>query len=184
MIINIKHEEYTYQGKPVILDTAMLAPGKYETILMSPNGCKEYAVSTRKTEAEALKDYDDIRAAHLPDKERSEKGPAPLTGKYAKLRDDLRKAHRIGLEAAAKVSDGGTCNLDSPAIKLTRWTRAKVEQACKEAGGGCFQWGHFGRYVICLPTPGQACKNEVAAEAMTKALTEMGYDAMTYCQMD
>lgn len=192
MTHSIKHEEYTYKGKPVILDAAELGPNWYETMLFSSSGNKEYAVKVFTTEADALKAYDAIRAAHLPDNERpapapvpkSTPAPTPLTGKYAQLRDDLRKAHQIGLEAAARVDDGGTCNMDSPALLLTRWNRAKVEQACKEAGGGCFRWGYFNRYMICLPTPGQARKNETAAEAMTKALNKMGYDAMTYCQMD
>ena len=184
MTHSIKHEEYTYHGKLVILDAAQLAPDRYETMLLSRSGGTEYAVTVSTTEADALNAYDAIRAAHLPDNERPAPVPAPLTGKYAKLRDDLRRAHKIGLDAAALVDDGGTCNMDSPALRLTGWRQAKVEQACTEAGGGCFKWSCFNRYVICLPIPGQAYKNEVAAEAMTKALTEMGYNAMTYCQMD
>ena len=59
--------------------------------------------------------------------------PKPLTGKYAKLRDDLIKAHAIALDAAAQVDDGGTCNLDAPSLLLPRWQSAKVKQACEEA---------------------------------------------------
>lgn len=110
--------------------------------------------------------------------------PKPLTGKYAKLRDDLRKVYKIGKAAAAQVEGGGTCNLDAPSLLLPLWQSAKVKQACKEAGGDYFRWGFSNRYVICLRLPGQAYKRETAAEAMTKALADMGYDALTYCQID
>lgn len=111
--------------------------------------------------------------------------PKPLTGKYAKLRDDLRKVYEIGKAAAAQVEDGGTCNFDAPSISLPRWQSAKVKQACKEAGCGCFEWKSFGRrWVISFRIAGQAYKRETAAEAMTKALADMGYDALTYCAID
>lgn len=116
----------------------------------------------------------------------SESSAPPLTGKYAKLRDDIRKAAQIGLEAAAQVEDSGTCNMDAAALSLPRWKEAFVEQACEEAGCGCFIWRPFGAkyFVICARIPGQALKQETAAEAMTAAFEEMGYDAVTYCQMD
>ena len=38
--------------------------------------------------------------------------------------------------------------------------------------------------MVCLPVPGQAYKREVAAEAMTSALSEMGYEALCYQQAD
>ena len=112
--------------------------------------------------------------------------PKPLTGKYAKLRDDLRKVYEIGKAAAAQVEDCGTCNLDAPSIFLPRWQSAKIEQACKEAGCGCFEWKCFNarRWVICFRVAGQAYKRETAAESMTKALIAMGYDALTYCAID
>lgn len=60
-----------------------------------------------------------------------------------------------------------------------------AEQACKEAGCGCFEWKCFNRrWVICFHIPGQAYKRETAAEVMTKALADMGYDALTYCAID
>lgn len=127
----IKHTEYKHNGRRVILDTCELAPGKYETMLLYPNG------------------------------------------------------HEIGKAAAAQVEDGGTCNLDAPSLLLPRWQSAKIEQACKEAGCGCFEWTCFNRrWVICFHIPGQAYKRETAAEVMTKALADMGYDALTYCAID
>lgn len=93
--------------------------------------------------------------------------------------------YEIGKAAAAQVEDGGTCNLDAPSLLLPRWQSAKIEQACKEAGCGCFEWKCFNRrWVICFHIPGQAYKRETAAEVMTKALADMGYDALTYCAID
>lgn len=182
---SIRHEEYTYQGKRVVLDAALLAPGEYETMLLYRASGAEIASYSDATEGEALRHFEALRAAHLPDRER--KAAQPLAGKYAKLRDDLRAALAIGLEAAAKVEDGGTCCFDAPALRLPRWSADMVERACKEAGGGCFDWNPFrsGKlFVVCLPVPGQAYKREVAAEAMTAVLSGMGYEAICYQQAD
>lgn len=177
----IKHTEYTYNNRRVILDACELTPGKYETMLLYPNG-HEIAYRTARTEADAIADFDELLTAYPADTKPA--APKPLTGKYAKLRDDLIKAHAIALDAAAQVDDGGTCNLDAPSLLLPRWQSAKVKQACKEAGGDYFRWSCSNRYVICLRLPGQAYKRETAAEAMTKALSDMGYDALTYCAID
>lgn len=177
----IKHTEYKHNGRRVILDTCELAPGKYETMLLYPNG-HEIDCRTARTEADAIADFDKLLTAYPADTKPA--APKPLTGKYAKLRDDLIKAHAIALDAAAQVEDGGTCNFDAPSLLLPRWQSAKVKQACEEAGGDYFRWGYSKRYVICLRLPGQANKRETAAKSMTKALTAMGYDALTYCAMD
>ncbi len=178
----IKHTEYKHNGRRVILDTCELAPGKYETMLLYPNG-HEIDCRTARTEADAIADFDELLTAYPADTKPA--APKPLTGKYAKLRDDLRKVYEIGKAAAAQVEDGGTCNLDAPSLLLPRWQSAKIEQACKEAGCGCFEWKCFNRrWVICFHIPGQAYKRETAAEVMTKALADMGYDALTYCAID
>jgi hypothetical protein len=44
----IKHTEYKHNGRRVILDTCELAPGKYETMLLYPNG-HEIACRTART---------------------------------------------------------------------------------------------------------------------------------------
>lgn len=132
----IKHTEYKYNGRRVILDTCELTPGKYETMLLYPNG-HEIACRTARTEADAIADFDELLTAYPADTKPA--APKPLTGKYAKLRDDLRKVYEIGKAAAAQVEDGGTCNLDAPSLLLPRWQSAKIEQACKEAGCGCFE---------------------------------------------
>ncbi|MCM1296361.1 MAG: hypothetical protein NC311_12550 [Muribaculaceae bacterium] len=179
----IKHEEYTYQGRPVILDAARIG-SQIEIMLMSSDGGREYACEYATDDGAALRTFDRIRATYPPDAEQP--APAPLSGKYAKLRDDLKAVHKIGLEAANGSDDGGTCNFDAPALFLPRWNNTKLEQACKEAGAGCYKWRLFGTImtVISFPIPGQANKRTTAAEAMTKALQEMGYAAYTYFQAD
>ncbi len=111
---------------------------------------------------------------------------APLTGKYAKLRDDLKAALSVGLSAAQRYEDTGTCNFDAPALKLPRWNSNKIEQAAREAGTRCFDWELWGtrRWVFGTPSVGQARRNEEAAEAMTAFLAARGYDAFCYQAMD
>lgn len=188
MTKSLKHEEYTYKGRRVILDTCELFPNCYETMLMLSSTGYEYDSANTTTEAEALAAHEAIRAAHLPDCEQPKPAaPKPLTGKYAKLRDDLKKALAAGRAAeAANPDDGGTCNFDSPSIRLYRWNRAKVEQAAKEAGSGCFTWNLFGsiHYVFSPDTRAQGLARSINSEAATKALIEMGYDACEYCQAD
>lgn len=187
MTNSIKREEYTLNGRRVTLDTAQLAPGFYETMLFRSSDGLEIDSATAATEAEALEQYARIRAAHPSDAERPAPVPAKLTGKYAKLRDDLRAALQAGREAEeANAEDGGTCNFDSAAICLPRWIAAKVEQAAEEAGTSCFKWELFRnpRFVFSPDTRAQGNARIRNAEAMTAALRSMGYDAMDYCQMD
>lgn len=106
-----------------------------------------------------------------------------LTGKYAKLRDDLIKAIEAGNKRANASDDGGTCNFDAPALKLPRWQIAKIKQAADEAGCGCFMW-FSGVYVFPLRCGGQANKVTAAAEAAEKALENAGYSASVYYQAD
>ena len=187
MTKSIKREEYTLRGRRVTLDTAQLSPGVYETMLFRSSDGLDIEVKTARTEAEALEQYASIRAAYPPDSKCPAPAPDPLTGKYAKLRDDLRAALQAGREAeAANPEDGGTCNFDSASLCLPRWSFAKVEQAAKEAGTNCFKWKAFGhtRLVFRPDTRGQGNARSRNAEAMTAALSKMGYDALDYCQMD
>lgn len=183
----IKHEEYTHNRRRVILDTAEIHNGIFETMLLRDSDGEELASMTASTEAEALAQFATIRASHLPDAERKSQAPAKLTGRYAKLRDDLRQALAAGRAAqAANPEDGGTCNFDSAALCLPRWNGKKVKQAAKEAGTSCFTWNCFGSrmFVFGPNTNAQGNARSRNAEAMTHAFRSMGYDAMDYCQMD
>ena len=107
-----------------------------------------------------------------------------LTGRYAKLRDDLKTALEIG-RAAQTGEDGGTCNLDATAIFLPRWKTDLIKQAAKEAGTDCFEWDFGRRKFVFLPdSKAQANDRSRNAEAMTRYMKERGYEAFDYCQMD
>ena len=176
------------QGKPIIIDLAdlnsidgMKREYPYELMIMRANGT-EIACSTHRTLAEAAKAYENSIALYALKKGEN----PPLTGKYAKLRDDLCAALSAGEQAAANVEDSGTCNMDACAVYLPRWRASLVEQAAKEAGTGCGDWTLFGRkqYVFFPRVSGQAYRREVAAEAMTAEMKRRGYDAFNYQAMD
>lgn len=168
-------------GKKIIIDAAELYHGKYEIMAMRPGG-REVEVMTATTEQEAAEAWGAMMERHTLKPGEN----LPLAGKYAKLRDDLRAALVSGRLAAEQVDDGGTCNFDAPALYLPRWNAAKVEQAAKEAGTGCYrQRMHVAMHVVfSTPQVGQARKNETAAKEMTRYLASCGYDATTYRQMD
>ena len=167
-------------GKPIIIDIADIG-GRYEVMALRLNG-SEIACGVYRDLTDAIHAYDNMKILYAL----REGEDAPLTGKYAKLRDDLNAALEAAKQAALDVDDGGTCNLDAAALSLPRWRKSLVEQAAKEAGTGCFSWQSFGglRYVFTTPRVGQAHRNEVAAETMTSELSRRGYDAFCYQQMD
>lgn len=169
-------------GNHLTIDAAEIRPGCFEIAVLDAFGDDiEIKQTDTLEEAEAI--YNSFyRRYILP-----EKPAAPLTGKYAKLRDDLKAALQAGRNAeAANREDGGACNFDSAAINLFRWQGKKVEQAAKEAGTNCFKWNLYGqtRYVFSPDSMAQANARSRNAEAMTAALRSMGYDAMDYCAMD
>lgn len=168
-------------GKPIIIDAAFV-DGKYEVMAMNARTHMDFACERVDTLEQAEKEY----AAMVDRYALSEGENPPLTGKYAKLRDDYAEARKIGEQAAHGEDDGGTCNFDSTALHLPRWNEKLVEQAAKEAGGNCFALKSYGgkRFVFSTPNVGQANRNTKAAEAMTKFLELRGYSATTYYQMD
>ena len=108
----------------------------------------------------------------------------PLTGKYAKLAEDLRVALATGRAAEIEnPEDGGTCNFDSPAIYLPKWRKSLVEQAAREAGCGCFDIS-TGCFLFMPDTGGQGNARTRNARAMTNKLKELGYKASVHYQMD
>lgn len=186
--------ERKHNGKRIVIDIAKLPSyaypeGIYEVLAFvhrSKTG-EELAMVRTPDFDEAVKAYKKMLLDFPADEQRSKEESPPLTGKYAKLRDDLKVALEAGRTAEREnPEDGGTCNFDAASIRLVRWNGEKVEQAAKEAGTGCFVWNFYGqkRFVFSTRVGGQALKNEKAAEAMTAALGSMGYDAMEYCQMD
>jgi len=171
-------------GAQIIIDAAELWPGKFEIMALRSGTGAEIETRRAGSLEEARAVYADMVKRHTT--RPAPAVPAPLSGKYAQLRDDLRAALEAAGAAAAAVDDGGTCNLDAAALRLPRWTESLVKRAAEEAGAGCWKWTSYGgpRFVFSPRVPGQARKREVAAEAMTAALRSRGYDAFNYCQMD
>ena len=97
----IKHTEYKHNNRRVILDTCELTLGRYETMLLYPNG-HEIACRTACTETDAIADFDELLTAYPADTKPA--APKPLTGKYAKLRDDLRKVSRTRKKLRIRIS--------------------------------------------------------------------------------
>lgn len=120
-------------------------------------------------------------------KKSAHKSSDGLTGRYAKLAADLKAAYEYG-KAHMGTDDGGTCNFDSPTLHLPRWNKEKVKAAVKAAGLNSFEWkpfkGHGSFLVVSVPCAGQGYTRTNAAEAMSKRLGELGYDAGMYYQAD
>lgn len=178
MTRKIRRSEITLaNGNTAILSTVELQPGLFETMLASPDFDTEYAQLRTTDEAQAISDFNHLRKTYHV---------APLSGKYADLAEALKKAFTVGKEAASRTNDGGTCNFDAPTLNLKGWVEAKVKQAAKAAGVGCFVWNLWGskRYVFSLPIGAQGNARTMAAEAMSNSLKVAGYDAGMYYQAD
>lgn len=103
---------------------------------------------------------------------------------YEKLTEDLIKA-RLAAEEAAKGDDGGTANLDTMTIKISRANEQKVIEATKKAGLSAWKDNWLGlRYFIYPPVCGQGNSRYRAVQAMSKIMEEAGYDVLIYYQMD
>ena len=169
----------------IIIDAAEIRPGFYEIMAMTPAG-REIRTETTTEQAEAARIYEQMFAALVKGPEEENELPAPLIGKYAKLRADLEAAREVGEKAAALSDDGGTCNFDAVSLFLPRWHVEKVKQAAQKAGCGCFIWNFYGvrRFVFTVTHVGQANKRTACAEAMEKELAAKGYTTTLYCQAD
>ena len=184
MIDSRFHEELMSSGKQIIIDLCQIG-SVYEAMVLNArtgDALDEYRSNDFEKAVNAF--YNMVERFPA---DKNKKPAAILTGKYAKLRDDLRQALEAGRAAEnADPEDGGTCNFDAASIFLPRWNSAKVEQAAKEAGTNCFDWYLFGgrRYVFSPDSRAQGNARSRNAEAMTKALKAMGYEAMDYCQAD
>lgn len=108
--------------------------------------------------------------------------------KIKRLESDLRAACVAGQDAAAKIADAGTCNLDSVLVPtgkshpLKRKSR-KLDAVFGAFGGTRLTGGSMinSGYLLSYPE-GQAAKRTVATEAAAKALC--AWDAHVHYQMD
>lgn len=182
---DLRYEGKNTRGQNIIIDAAEIRPGQFEVMAMWPNGL-DFDFVTVYTLEDAKKTYKKMLKKYTKP-QKPEGPPAPLSGKYAKLRDDLREALQAGRHAeTCNPEDGGSCNFDSAALHLPRWKKELIQQAAREANTSCFTWNCFGEklYVFRPDTFSQGNARSRNAEAMTRALSRMGYDAMDYCQAD
>lgn len=104
------------------------------------------------------------------------------------LTRDLQHAAAHASQAAAAVSDGGTCNCDGVFLRLPRRRAEKVLAAINAAGLRATKWerhGYYGTgYLISPPGSGQANKRAKAADAMYERLRNAGWDVSQYHQCD
>lgn len=178
MSVNIKKETIRLRnGDDAILNTTEVYPGRYETMLSSPDYGREYVVIVSTSKEQALLDFRRIKRRY---------NVTPLSGKYLQLSEDLKCAALVAKEVAEKTDDGGTCNFDAAVLYLKGWNEEKVKQAANAAGVGCSTWTLFGvkQYVFSPSVRAQANARTEAAEAMKDVLAEKGYEASMYYQMD
>lgn len=179
------HKEITHRGRPAIVDVVELF-GSFEVMTLRPDG-HEIDFNIFADEAEAVKA---AKAMVRKYSDKEPQPPKPLTGRYAKLRDDIITALATGRTAEDKefqrTGDCGTCNFDSPALTLPRWSAEKIKQAAKEAGTSAYKWTLYGstRWVIVPNSHCQAEPRSVGAEAMRDVFGALGYDASMYYQAD
>ena len=183
LFLTIAHDEVIYRGRQLIIDTCQLPfTGMYETMAMYPNSHDLDTLTTNDPEA--------ARANHKALLRKYTKKAAsplkPLAGRYLKLSQDLRTAAAAARQAAALSDDEGTCNCDTAMLTLPKWHGAKVKQAADAAGVNCsaFEWFGQRRYFVSCGATGQGNSRTAAAEAMAKALSDLGYAASVYYQMD
>ena len=192
MINNALHDEIKFEGSPLTIDTAALSGLNgavvYETMALRRGGKELYCSRSydlndaMNTHALVLEDFKKREALY-----QEKKKNAPLKGKYAALRDDLRAA----LDATAHLEtteDGGTSNFDAPKLNLPGWNKDLLIRAVREAGGnGAYKWT-VGRtmlgWVISIPSSGQANRRTRRAKAVSEFLRKKGYEAGMYYAMD
>lgn len=107
--------------------------------------------------------------------------------KVNKLVDVLKCANFIAIEAGQNEEDGGTCNFDTPTIKLDRWTEEEIKEASELSGvtiGEKLGGWHKGYRFIFIKMDGQANRRTRMAEAAKKFIALSGYDVSMYYQMD
>lgn len=93
----------------------------------------------------------------------------------------LSKAEKLALQYV-DTEDGGTCNFDTPIVRLKAtkrqiaeldWELVKIET-----------YPYKGWYFVGIPLSGQGNRRTRMAEAAAQSLCASGYEAKVYYQMD
>lgn len=101
--------------------------------------------------------------------------------KVKNLRWALIQARIAALPFSAD-EDEGTCNFDTPVLRLPKWSKEEIEAAFKDTGLRPDIDGNL--VYIYGGTSGQASRRTEMAEAIRDSLKDSGYDAMMYYKMD
>lgn len=177
MINGKYHTERICKGEKIVIDIAEIC-GRYEIAVLGKGG-KELEMETVRTIQEAREIYSEYLKKYP-------ESPAPLTGKYKQLSEDIREAVKAGQEAEVGVIDRyGSSNIDSVIIYLPRWNREKIRQAAKEAGVNVVVSGYSSRGILLDPvTNGQGQRRTENVRAMKESLEAAGYDVSIFYCMD
>ena len=186
-MINRKYHE-TIGG--YLLDIADL--GSYFEVAVLDKDWNELHMKRGETLEELLPWYWGYRQSLLETERRRKKDELeektgkilkPLTGKYAELREAIKKALAYGEEASEGMEDGGASNFDSPTLHLPRWRKEKVMQAAIEAGTTASK-DSMGWWEISPNTAAQGERRTIKARAIAEYLRYKGYDASVNYVMD
>lgn len=105
---------------------------------------------------------------------------------YDKLAADLNHANQVACQAVRDIDDGGTANRDAVFLRIPRAREDSVLDAIRIAGLYCRRKSYWvGQGYFITPTcGGQGNKRAKAVDVMAQTLNELGWDALTYEQMD
>lgn len=107
--------------------------------------------------------------------------------KVLKLAEALKAAIQAA-ESIPCIDAGGTCNLDSPEIRLPRWRESDVMQACSLADSRLYanKWTSkpSGTFVFGGFDVPQGVNRTRRVEAFASAIKAAGYDASVHYAID
>ena len=101
---------------------------------------------------------------------------------YDKLEADICKAD-IAARSVTNREDWGTCNFDTPVIKLDRASKSKLAEldwAVEPVGPGLWR----GWYFVFVTLDGQGNLRTRMAQAAAKSLNESGWEASVFYEAD
>ena len=91
---------------------------------------------------------------------------------------------KIEADKLKDTDDGGTCNFDTPTLKLpSEWTSLMLDVAFKNTG---MSYERVSKETIHIlgAVEGQGFRRTAMAEAFSEALTKQGYVSYVYYQMN
>lgn len=103
--------------------------------------------------------------------------------KYEDLTKALKEA-KAAADAIPTEDVGGTCNFDSPDLSLPRWNRKKTLEAIKAADCDGYYSDYWKAWIVGGMGGAQGSNRTRKAEAASKVLQGLGYNAGMYYAMD